>query len=448
MLMKNYYSTLEVSTNASEIDIKRAYFNLVRRYPPDRYPDDFKKIREAYEILIDEQTRSEYDSIDSMPGVVKLYFNAGKNALDGGDNKKAIKLLEKVTATYPDFNVINSLLGDAYLSNENSGKALKIFEKLVFQEPSNAGFAGKLAHAYHERGWHIRAIDKYKSALALDEDNISLWLGLISCYMEADDINLASSTANEAIKVSERNDWDSLEIYIELLQIDIMIMNEEDFSVHLDNMKNTALKYEDNKNNVAWFLVMISKFLQASELDHFAASTITTAYELMPDDKEIREIYEDIIKENILNQMIEKLQLDNSFPETFVGMFECEIRKCDESNCLDCRFQEFTFEMDIVYDMISHRKHINRLKELYPELYNLKKDFFDRVLDISQSKKITWEYEKKLKKFAKLCPEKMFDDADDDYMPQEPIRREGKKIGRNDPCPCGSGKKYKKCCGQ
>ncbi len=24
----------------------------------------------------------------------------------------------------------------------------------------------------------------------------------------------------------------------------------------------------------------------------------------------------------------------------------------------------------------------------------------------------------------------------------------GKKVGRNDPCPCGSGKKYKKCCGR
>ena len=24
----------------------------------------------------------------------------------------------------------------------------------------------------------------------------------------------------------------------------------------------------------------------------------------------------------------------------------------------------------------------------------------------------------------------------------------GPKIGRNDPCPCGSGKKYKKCCGR
>ncbi len=28
------------------------------------------------------------------------------------------------------------------------------------------------------------------------------------------------------------------------------------------------------------------------------------------------------------------------------------------------------------------------------------------------------------------------------------VRHEGPKIGRNDPCPCGSGKKYKKCCGR
>jgi len=29
----------------------------------------------------------------------------------------------------------------------------------------------------------------------------------------------------------------------------------------------------------------------------------------------------------------------------------------------------------------------------------------------------------------------------------EQIRRETPKVGRNDPCPCGSGRKYKKCCG-
>ena len=33
-----------------------------------------------------------------------------------------------------------------------------------------------------------------------------------------------------------------------------------------------------------------------------------------------------------------------------------------------------------------------------------------------------------------------------DQQPVQQIVR-GEKIGRNDPCPCGSGKKYKKCCG-
>jgi len=34
-----------------------------------------------------------------------------------------------------------------------------------------------------------------------------------------------------------------------------------------------------------------------------------------------------------------------------------------------------------------------------------------------------------------------------DEAPRTPIRREHPKVGRNDPCPCGSGKKYKKCHG-
>jgi preprotein translocase subunit SecA len=32
-------------------------------------------------------------------------------------------------------------------------------------------------------------------------------------------------------------------------------------------------------------------------------------------------------------------------------------------------------------------------------------------------------------------------------QPPQPLVRESPKIGRNDPCPCGSGRKYKKCHG-
>lgn len=37
---------------------------------------------------------------------------------------------------------------------------------------------------------------------------------------------------------------------------------------------------------------------------------------------------------------------------------------------------------------------------------------------------------------------------DGDFVKEKPIEREEPRVGRNDPCPCGSGKKYKKCCGK
>jgi len=38
--------------------------------------------------------------------------------------------------------------------------------------------------------------------------------------------------------------------------------------------------------------------------------------------------------------------------------------------------------------------------------------------------------------------------GDETAASQEPVKRSAPKVGRNDPCPCGSGRKYKKCCGR
>lgn len=46
-------------------------------------------------------------------------------------------------------------------------------------------------------------------------------------------------------------------------------------------------------------------------------------------------------------------------------------------------------------------------------------------------------------------PDKHEDISDVDRLlnPSKPLKT-GPTIGRNDPCPCGSGKKFKKCCGK
>ena len=42
--------------------------------------------------------------------------------------------------------------------------------------------------------------------------------------------------------------------------------------------------------------------------------------------------------------------------------------------------------------------------------------------------------------------ERIPDEAETDVLTDQPLRNPLKGIGRNDPCPCGSGKKFKKCC--
>jgi preprotein translocase subunit SecA len=62
----------------------------------------------------------------------------------------------------------------------------------------------------------------------------------------------------------------------------------------------------------------------------------------------------------------------------------------------------------------------------------------DEVERLEQERRQRREQEMSLNKGA----------AGEDNKPPAPLRREGDKIGRNAPCPCGSGKKYKKCCGK
>lgn len=49
-----------------------------------------------------------------------------------------------------------------------------------------------------------------------------------------------------------------------------------------------------------------------------------------------------------------------------------------------------------------------------------------------------WYYSERKSKTISVVPE----------LPSRPFVRDQPKVGRNDPCPCGSKRKYKKCCGK
>ena len=77
-------------------------------------------------------------------------------------------------------------------------------------------------------------------------------------------------------------------------------------------------------------------------------------------------------------------------------------------------------------------------------------DMFDAMVDAIREDTVRMIYLAQVRtqeepKREQVAKETSASGADDGTVKKEPVRK-GKKIGMNDPCPCGSGKKYKKCC--
>ncbi len=90
------------------------------------------------------------------------------------------------------------------------------------------------------------------------------------------------------------------------------------------------------------------------------------------------------------------------------------------------------------------------LDKMSPQILAQAKDPQMRALIISIYRKmlidgVNINDDKEVKKWMKKHPEVLHGG---ETAKVETVRREEPKVGRNDPCTCGSGKKYKKCCGQ
>ena len=71
-----------------------------------------------------------------------------------------------------------------------------------------------------------------------------------------------------------------------------------------------------------------------------------------------------------------------------------------------------------------------------------------RVADESKAEQIAEiGFEKDWQFILGIEPDQEEDLTDLERKLNPPVRHEVRKIGRNEPCTCGSGKKFKKCCG-
>src|ERR1700742_5017548 len=88
MAERSFYEILGIAHDADERAIKKAYFTLVRRHPPETHPLEFQRLREAYEVLSNRQSRADYDAVDELDRYgadVAARLRHATEAIDGGD---------------------------------------------------------------------------------------------------------------------------------------------------------------------------------------------------------------------------------------------------------------------------------------------------------------------------------------------------------------------------
>ncbi len=270
---------------------------------------------------------------------------------------------------------------------------------------------------------------------------------------------ITRSIANAQKKVEGRN----FDMRKHVLQYDD-VMNQQREVIYAERRK--VLRGENLREHI---LTMIGGIIEAEmnqyaneklypeewsldELIKDAESIYAPAGRLKLD--ELEEMSRDEVQE-FLNQMAEEsyAQREQLFGEANMR----ELEKIIMLRVVDNRWMEHLDRMDMLREGIGLLAYGQRNPLIE---YKIKgHEMFGQMIDSIQNdiaslifrvNIITQEQQEAMEREAQqrmAAARQTHGDQSDDAVKKHPVKT-GEKVGRNDPCPCGSGKKYKNCCGK
>lgn len=132
----NWYEVLGLTSSAEQEEIRRAYYTLVRRFPPRRFPADFQRITRAYHTLGDVRRRAEYDQDRTNGRRVRVLVDQAAIASEK-DPQKAMMLLKNAVALAPDMPRPRALLAHVLMRVEEFAIAERQYRWLIRHTPGD-----------------------------------------------------------------------------------------------------------------------------------------------------------------------------------------------------------------------------------------------------------------------------------------------------------------------
>lgn len=157
-----------------------------------------------------------------------------------------------------------------------------------------------------------------------------------------------------------------------------------------------------------------------------------------------------------LKEYLEKIAADNyqSRENTYGAETMRELERVIMLRVVDNKWMEHLDHMDMLREGINLRAYGQRnpLVEYKIEALTMFEEMEaaiqDQIATLMYHVAVVQQEEEKLQDRLQTAQASHGDDVSPAETKKTPKTADGKKIGRNDPCPCGSGKKYKNCCGK
>lgn len=223
---QNHYQVLGLERSADERSIKKAYFALVRKFPPDTQPEDFKKIRAAYEVLSDPVARKRFDAADQdyaeYGESVGASLRAAATAAREGNESQAQQYLRVLLTQKPDLVVAREMLGQSYMRSENFASALGQFDELVKARPEEGRYHLWRGYALSNQQQLPGAEAAFRKARELRPDDVESRVALADSLAEQKRSDAAVAELEEALK--RLPDEPGPRLHVELRRVDLLFM--------------------------------------------------------------------------------------------------------------------------------------------------------------------------------------------------------------------------------
>ncbi len=189
---KNNYQILGLSRTAGPEEIKKAYFQLARRFHPDRFPRGlsqekrgiveavFSAVTGAYRVLSNPDSRKNYDSQSGFESgdpqdasrIAEIKFRKGKTLYNQGRFQEAMTFLAEAVRLKKDKGDYFLLLAMAESKlPDYTLKAEEDFNRAIELEPWNPeGYVG-LGMLYKKEGLKVKAGNQFKKAIEADPEH-------------------------------------------------------------------------------------------------------------------------------------------------------------------------------------------------------------------------------------------------------------------------------------